>query len=220
MNVRGVALIGPHPTVTGRGESFSVVGKQLVSGQLLLEEAVVRQIAIERTDHIVAVLVRQRSSRVGVEARGLGEPHHVEPHPAPSLAVMRAGQQPLDQLLVSLGRFIGQKLSRLFGSRRQPDQIELHATQQRQLVGRCREPRPVLQQRCDDERIDFVLRNRTACRRDDRHRLDQRHCGTHHRLEGPVIPFGLVELVRFGREAQRHDQQQHQRDASAEKPTQ
>ena len=103
MNVGGVALIGPHPAVTGRGECFGIVGEQLVSRQLLLEEAVERQIAIERTDDIVAVLVREWPSRVGIETCGLGESHDIEPQAAPSLTVVRAGQQPFDQLLVSLG---------------------------------------------------------------------------------------------------------------------
>ena len=68
----------------------------------------------------------------------LGVAHQVEPVPGPAFAVVRRGEQPIDDLLVGAGRFVGQKGIDLGRRRRQADQVERHAAQQRALVGRRR----------------------------------------------------------------------------------
>ena len=65
------------------------------------------------------------------EAVALGEPGHIEPVPAPPLAVVRRGQQPVDQAFV--GRWAkrsARKASISVGRRRESQQVERHAADQ------------------------------------------------------------------------------------------
>ena len=78
--------------------SASSVGGQQVAGELLADELVVGQVAVEGVDHPVAVAVHLRDRVVGVVAGGVGVADDVEPVPAPALAVGRRGEQPVDDL--------------------------------------------------------------------------------------------------------------------------
>ena len=51
-------------------------------------------------------------------------------------AMLLAGQQAIDQLFVSVGRFVVEKRVLLGGRRRDADQVQIDAAQQRALVGR------------------------------------------------------------------------------------
>ena len=61
---------------------------ELVAGDLLGHEAVERLVAVERSDHIIAVaplaFTRDDVGGVGVEADGIDVARHVEPVPAPA----------------------------------------------------------------------------------------------------------------------------------------
>ena len=81
--------------------------------------------ALKRRDDPVAVAaavgVQSRLERVGLV---LGVAGHVEPVPAPALAVVRRGQQPVDHLGEGVGRLVGQERLDLLRRRRQADQVE------------------------------------------------------------------------------------------------
>jgi hypothetical protein len=77
-----------------------VVRRELIACQLPAYELVVRHIGVERLDQEVAVVVGMRPVVVLLVTVRLGKPRHVHPMPCPALAVVRTGQQMLDQLTV------------------------------------------------------------------------------------------------------------------------
>ena len=70
---------------------------------LRLHEARVRHVVVQRAHDEVAVLPRAFLVAVALEAVGVGVAHEVEPVAAPRLAVVRAGEQAVDQALVRVG---------------------------------------------------------------------------------------------------------------------
>ena len=81
----------------------SVALGQQVAGELLDGELVERHVGVERLDHPVAVRP-DRPRAVLLVAVGVGVAGQVEPAPGPALAVVRRGEQPVDQLLVGVRR--------------------------------------------------------------------------------------------------------------------
>ena len=81
-----------------------IVRLVLVAGNLPLDERVVRQVLVQGLDHEVAIVVGVRPVVILLEAVALGEARQVEPMPAPSLAIVRAGEQSIDQSLVRVRR--------------------------------------------------------------------------------------------------------------------
>ena len=88
------------------GDGLGVVGPQLVAGDLLLDEAVERLVGVQGADHVVAVAPGVGIEVVGLEAAGVGVAGHVEPVPAPALAVLRRGEQAVDQPFVGVGPLV------------------------------------------------------------------------------------------------------------------
>ena len=58
-----------------------------------IDELVVRDVEVQRPDHVVAIAERVGDLVVELVAGRLGITHQVEPVPGPTLAVMRAGQE-------------------------------------------------------------------------------------------------------------------------------
>jgi hypothetical protein len=105
-----------------------------VAGQLLDCELVERQIEIERLDDPVAIFP-DRPAAVDRVAVGVRVSGHVEPVPSPALAVVRRRQQPIDELFVRVAAHIGQKSIDVLDRRRQSEDVEARAAQERSLVG-------------------------------------------------------------------------------------
>ena len=134
-----------------------------------------------------------------LEAVALGEAGQVEPVPAPALAVVRAGQQPIDELVVGVGRRIGDERLDLLRRRRQADQVEVRAANQLAAIGgRVRRNALRFQPR-QDEAIDrraapgFVL-------------ATVRQSGPCQRLERPELAVAVghrFAVMRGGRVDQR-----------------
>ena len=110
-------------------------GTQHIAGDLLADEPAVGKVAIEGRDHVVAIRPGMVAALVLVVAVRVAVMGHVEPVPAPSLAVMRAGEQSIDQGFVGVRRSIVQKLLDFLGRRRQADQVEREAADQRAAIG-------------------------------------------------------------------------------------
>ena len=119
-----VALLGVV-AVEGRCDpGLEAVRPELVARDLLADEPVVRLVGVERRDHVVPVPPGVPARDVPLEAGTLREPRQVEPVSAPALAVVRGGEQALDEPLVGIGRAVPDELPHLFRRRRQPDQGE------------------------------------------------------------------------------------------------
>src|SRR5690606_21059349 len=70
----------------------------------------VGSVVVEGSNHIVAVLPRQRPQGVGVVARCLGETDEVEPVAPPGSPVVWTGGLPIDETFVSVGRIVRQEV--------------------------------------------------------------------------------------------------------------
>ncbi len=76
---------------------------QLVSRQLLLKEAVVGLVLIERADDVVAIAPGGASRRVRIQDPfGVRVARQIQPMAAPAFAVMRAGEVAVDQSLIGV----------------------------------------------------------------------------------------------------------------------
>ena len=129
---------------------------QLVAGQLLLDEAVVRLVLVEGVDDVIAVAPGERLFAVALVAVGLGVADHVQPEARPALAVLRPGQQAVEQGFVSTRRCVGHERLDLLRRRRQTDQVEIRPADQRPLVGRRVRLQPLFFQLRQHERVDRV----------------------------------------------------------------
>ena len=107
-----------------------IVGKEHVAGELLFDEARVRLVLVERADHVVAVGPGVAARLVLVVAVRVAVVHDVEPVPSPALAVAGRGEQAVDQLLVGVGRAVGDEGLDLLPGRRQAVQVEGEAADQ------------------------------------------------------------------------------------------
>ena len=100
------------------------VGGEDVAGELLVEEAVVRDVGVEGVDDVIAIEVRLGDRVIGVIPGGVGVPGEVEPVASPSLAVMGRGEQLVDQAFIGVGPVVGDERLDPFGVGRQADQVE------------------------------------------------------------------------------------------------
>ena len=97
--------------------------RKLVARELLGDELIVRQVAVECVHHPVAI-ERHVARLVFLEAVRVRITRRIEPLAAPLLAVMRRRKQPLHLLLVGVRRFVGEKRIHFLRRRRQADEIE------------------------------------------------------------------------------------------------
>ena len=113
---------------TARGSS----GLVLVPGQLQPDELVERHVVVQGLDDEVAVVVGGRPVGVALVAAAVGVAGDVQPVPAPALAVVGAGEEPVHEGLVGGVRVRGldERLD-LVRRRRQPGQVERDAADQR-----------------------------------------------------------------------------------------
>ncbi len=130
-------------------------GHQLVAGQLLHDELVERLVSIESANHVIAIAEGLGPGNVLlVKALRVCVARHVEPVASPTLAVVRRGQQAIDEPFVGVGRLVGQKRVDSSGFGRQPQQIERQAADQRPLVRIGREGELFRFERGAEQRVD------------------------------------------------------------------
>src|SRR5262245_37755331 len=89
-------------------------------------------------------------------AAAVGVSRQVEPVPSPSLAVMRAGEQAINDFRVSRLGGVLQKLRRLSWRRRQPRKIEIDPAQQLAGRGRAIRAESVLFKLAQNESVNFI----------------------------------------------------------------
>ena len=130
----GEDIVGPgiDPFAGSRGPRLRC-GHRAIAGQLGADELIVRHIAVESADDPFAP---EMDARGGDHALvGVGITQHVEPVPGIADAVLLAGEQPIDHLFVGIRGGIVEKCV-LFGrGRRNADEIEIHAPQERAPIG-------------------------------------------------------------------------------------
>ncbi len=132
---------------------------QHVAGNLLDSELVERHVSVERVDHPVAVLP-DAAPIVFFVAIGVGVSGEVQPGPRPTLAVVRRGEQAIDDALVGVGLAVGKERVELGNGRGKARQVQREPTKERRL-GCFRRGRHVFAlEACQHEPIDPVTRPR------------------------------------------------------------
>ncbi len=154
------------------------VGK-LVSGELLDDELVIRQVAIEGIDDVVAVSphVARHVFLIAIRVR---IPRRIQPMPAPTLSVVRRVQQTLDLLLVRARIPVSQKRIHFRDGRRKADQVQAQPPEQRDLVSFGRWFELFLLQPGENERINRIAHPAFA--------FHLRRVWPHRGFERPMFP--------------------------------
>ena len=147
-----VAADGQEPE--GR-QGLLVLEVEPVGRNLFRHEPVERQVAVERPDDVIPVGPRPRVLLPLEEDVPLvvGVPGHVEPVPAPALAVVGGGQQAIDDFLVGVRGLVRLERGDFTRRRRQPEEVEREAADQRPPVGLRGGPQLLLGQFRPEERV-------------------------------------------------------------------
>ena len=124
-----------EPVKTGGDQAVVVHIRQLIAGDLLHHEPVVRLVLVEGPDNVVAEFPDKRFFVVTLIAVGLGEAHNVEPMAAPAFAVLRHAEQMLDESWPGVVGAVVHECLYLVISRRQTDEVEVCPADERGLVG-------------------------------------------------------------------------------------
>ena len=140
----------------GATVEFRVAGRQQVPGKLLHREHVERHVHVERSDHPIAVTPGERPARIFLVSIAVGVPRRVEPVASPSFAVVRRFQELVDGPLVGVGRVVGEKRIHRLRRRREADEIEARASQQRGPIRFRRRFDVLLLQFRQDEGVDRI----------------------------------------------------------------
>ena len=194
--VDDVRLIIEKPTPQGQephgGQGLAIgLGGHLVSSQLLDNEPVIGQIAVEGVDHPVAVGVAVGVATLLLEdvALAVGITGYIQPMPSPALTVGLRGEQSIHHPRVSLLGAVLEEGFHFFRRRRQAGQIVGRAAEKRAAIG-LRSGRQALGlQGSEDEPVHAAARPG---------RLADRRLGRHARgLERPVAG-GRIGLGRGG----------------------
>ena len=163
----GAGAVGCHPQKTGRGELVDLFRIQagvrrrnhFIAGELFADKPIPRHVVVERADDVVAIAPCPAPLGValGVALR-VGVPGDVEPVASPALAVIWRSQQAIDQLVVGLRRFVGEKFRDLFRGGRQSGEVERRAPDERAFAGLRRETKSVGIQSAQQEGVDRIGR--------------------------------------------------------------
>ena len=184
----------PPPSGPRRRKPVAIIASsdarvELVARDLLPDEAIVGLVRVERLDQVVAVAVHLGPVHVELEPAGVRVADQIHPVARPALAVVRRGQQAIDQPRPRVGRGVVDEGVDLGGRRRQAEHVEVRAAHQRPLAGRGRRRQPARLHGRQQEGVDRVAAPRRVRHRRRRaaHRLD----------EGPVGAFGVGDRPLF-----------------------
>ena len=155
---------------------------QDVTGDLLPNKLVIRLVFVDCLDHPVAILHRLAHRIVRPIPCRVRVARHVQPVPAPALAIGRSCQQAVDQTVIRIGRSITQEIVNFFRRRRQPGQVKGRTTNQCPPVGLRIGLQPVLLQLVKHEPVQGLFAPAFAFQ-------SWRRRGTN-RLERPMLARG------------------------------
>ena len=201
-----------EPVVARRRQRFGGDVVQFVASKLLDQKAVVRFVALERVDDVVAKAPSFGFRRVAFVAMRLGIADEIEPMPTPLLSVLGRLQQPINQLLVSLRRAVRDEVIDVLSARRQAGEVVAHATNQSRFLRRLAGRKSRRFELCEDVGIDRITHPVGS--------FDRRRIEPTNRLIGPIrrvsrlrlgLFFGFDAVVRSARprKAALHPLRQH-----------
>src|SRR5687768_16203407 len=85
---------------------FFVGGGKKIASELLANEFVVREIAVESVDDPVAIAIHLRDRKIGIVAGGVGVANDIEPVAAPTFAISGRGEKAVDDFFEGVRRFV------------------------------------------------------------------------------------------------------------------
>ena len=107
---------------------------QEIAGQLLDDKLIERLVAIERCHDVIAISPRISVCDVFIQTIRVRVPRDIEPMPSPAFAVLWRCEQSIDDSHKCVGRIVSKKSVYLIRRRRQTDQIEGDAADERSLI--------------------------------------------------------------------------------------
>lgn len=148
--------VGHRATVEPGGDLLLLgsVGQQ-VAGKLLDGELVERHVGVQRLDHPIAE-GPNLPQVVALETVRIGVPRQVEPRPRPALAELRRRQQPIDQFVVGFGTLVRRERGNLVRRRRQPNQVQRDAANERRTFRLRRRRQPFFIEPTKHKRINGI----------------------------------------------------------------
>ena len=117
-----------------------------ISGNVLDQKLVVRQVVIESPDQIVPVFMGMLQGVIEFVPASLGITNQVHPMTGPLFSEMGTDQKFVHDLVEGIGIRVVQKGFDLIGTRRQTDQIEIHTPYPSSPVGGQRRQDPLLRE--------------------------------------------------------------------------
>ena len=159
---------------------------QHVTGDLLSDQTVERQVVVEGTDQIVSKSPGALGRDVPLVAVGVAVTHHVHPVPRPALAEMGGVEQALHQAFIGTLFGIAYKRLDLSGGRRQTGQHQTQAPDQRAPVRPGSRLQPVLFQLGEDVAVHGKIRPALV--------LDLRQRPLSDRLKTPPVAPLLIDF--------------------------
>ena len=121
------ADLGMVAEKAGGGESFGAGVGEFVAGELFVEEAVVGFVGVEGGDDVVAVTPGVGTVEVVFLAVGIGVAGEVEPVASPAFAVVRGGEEFVDEIGPGVGGIVVDEGGDLRGSWREAEKVEVGA---------------------------------------------------------------------------------------------
>ena len=138
---------------------FAALARQQIASNLRFDEQVVRQVVVEGLDDPVAVTESIRIGFYGNAAHIIFTvTRHVQPIAAPTLSVMRGGQQAVHNPGKGIGGGVLQEGFGFLGGRRQTNQVKISAPDQSSLIRRRGRLQPLILQPSQDEMVDGGFR--------------------------------------------------------------
>ena len=193
-----IAHIVVRPRDEKRRADFhrGIIPPDHIAREMLGDETVERLVVIQRADDVVAERPGVVRDDIALKARALAKAHDIEPVPAPLLAVVRAGEQFVDEVfigLIGLIRPMGliHESLHFLGRWRQAGEVVGGPADERARVGGLARRETFLRELRKDEAVDGILR---PCFRQTAQRW---RLGVGERLQRP--PRRFVCALRFER---------------------
>ncbi len=153
---RASLVVRLRVTMKSGGDELIVAGLvEQIARELFACELIERHVAVQRTDHPVAIAPNRARLVIGITG-AVRVAREVQPLLRPVLAIRRLGQQTIDQFPVSLWRFIRYKRLHLIRRRRQSREVQTHAADERMLVRLQRGLPPASFQLRENEAVHIV----------------------------------------------------------------
>ena len=156
LGVHAAFLVGHGVAEKAGGDNLILAGAgQQVPGDLIDDELVVGQVAIERPNHPVTI-EPDLSRLIFLEAVGIGVARGIEPNPSPALAVMGRREQPVNLLLVGIPALVVEEGVDFFDGGRKADQVQAQPPQQGDAIGFGRGREALFFQASQNEAVDRI----------------------------------------------------------------